>query len=61
MQAMCTDDATPFSLEDFRVPRRVPLGLEVPLRSQAEAGIGPRERFGRCVEATRGLLAKLKH
>lgn len=32
--------------------------LEVPLRSQALAGSGPHERLGRCVEATRRLLAE---
>ncbi|MDB5726296.1 MAG: Xylose isomerase domain protein barrel [Novosphingobium sp.] len=32
--------------------------IEVPLRSQALAGIGPHERLGRCVEATRRLLAE---
>lgn len=31
--------------------------IEAPLRSQALAGIGPHERLGRCVEATRRLLA----
>ena len=30
--------------------------IEVPLRSEARAGVGPRERLGRCVEATRRLL-----
>jgi sugar phosphate isomerase/epimerase len=32
--------------------------IEAPLRSQALAGIGPHERLGRCVEATRRLLAE---
>lgn len=32
--------------------------IEVPLRSQALAGVGPHERLGRCVEATRRLLAE---
>ena len=35
--------------------------LEIPLRSEAEAGIGPRERLGRCVAAARRLLAKAGH
>lgn len=41
------------------LPRDRPVGLEVPIRSQAEAGIGPHERLGQCVEAARGLLAEL--
>jgi len=41
------------------LPRHLVIGLEVPLRSQADAGEGPRDRFGRCVEAARGLLARL--
>lgn len=41
------------------LPRERIVGLEVPLRSQAEAGVGPRERLGRCVAAARGLLARL--
>lgn len=32
--------------------------IEAPLRSQALAGVGPHERLGRCVEATRRLLAE---
>ena len=39
------------------LPDDVVIGLEVPLRSQAQAGIGPHERLGWCVEATRKLLA----
>ena len=38
------------------LPRDVVIGLEVPLRSQADAGVGPHERLGRCVEAARRLL-----
>ena len=34
--------------------------IEVPLRTQAKAGIGPRERLGKCVEATRRLLAEAR-
>ncbi len=41
------------------LPRHLVIGLEVPLRSQADAGVGPHERLGRCVEASRELLAKL--
>jgi hypothetical protein len=41
------------------LPRHLVIGLEVPLRSQADAGIGPQERLGRCVVAARELLAQL--
>lgn len=41
------------------LPRDLVIGLEVPLRSQAQAGVGPHERLGRCVDAARGLLARL--
>nr|WP_321572636.1 hypothetical protein [Parafrankia colletiae] len=41
------------------LPRDRVIGLEVPIRSQAEAGVGPADRLARCVEATRGLLAQL--
>jgi sugar phosphate isomerase/epimerase len=41
------------------LPRDVVIGLEVPLRSAADAGMGPHERLGRCVEAARSLLAKI--
>jgi sugar phosphate isomerase/epimerase len=33
--------------------------LEVPLREEAKAGLGPRERLGPCVEATQRLLAEV--
>jgi sugar phosphate isomerase/epimerase len=42
------------------LPRRVVLGLEVPQRSLAEAGVGPHERVARCVEAARRLLAQVE-
>lgn len=42
------------------LPRELPVGIEVPLRSQAEAGLGPRERLGPVVEAARRLLSQLK-
>ena len=42
------------------LPREGMIGLEVPLRSQAEAGIGPRERLDRCVAAATDLLARLE-
>jgi sugar phosphate isomerase/epimerase len=41
------------------LPRDRVFALEVPLRSQAEAGLGPRERLGKCVEAARALFARL--
>jgi sugar phosphate isomerase/epimerase len=41
------------------LPRHVPVGIEVPLRSQAEAGVGPRERLAPVVENARRLLAQL--
>ena len=43
------------------LPSEVVIGLEVPLRSQADLGIGPHERLGRCVEAARDLLALSEH
>jgi sugar phosphate isomerase/epimerase len=42
------------------LPRDLPVGLEVPLRSHAEAGLGPRERLGPVVEGARRLLAQLE-
>jgi hypothetical protein len=41
------------------VPRDLVIGLEVPIRSQAQAGLGPHERLSQCVAAARGLLAQL--
>jgi sugar phosphate isomerase/epimerase len=41
------------------LPRHLVIGIEVPLRSQADAGVGPHQRLGRCVDATRELLAQL--
>jgi sugar phosphate isomerase/epimerase len=41
------------------LPKDVVIGLEVPQRSLAEAGVGPYERVGQCVEATRRLLARI--
>lgn len=41
------------------LPRHRVIGLEVPLRSEAEAGVGPHARLGRCVDAARDLLARL--
>jgi sugar phosphate isomerase/epimerase len=41
------------------LPRQVVIGLEVPLRSEADAGVGPHARLDRCVSAAAGLLARL--
>jgi sugar phosphate isomerase/epimerase len=43
------------------LPPHVVLGLEVPQRSLAEAGVGPFERVARCVAAARDLLARAGH
>jgi sugar phosphate isomerase/epimerase len=47
-----------FPLADFiaALPSDVALGVEVPLKSQREAGITPAERARRAVDATRALL-----
>jgi sugar phosphate isomerase/epimerase len=42
------------------LPPGLTISLEVPLRSQAEAGIGPEIRLRRCVEAARRLLAEVE-
>lgn len=42
------------------LPPGVVIGLEVPQRGLAEAGVGPRERLGRCVAAARSLLAQVR-
>jgi hypothetical protein len=42
------------------LPPQLVLGIEVPQRSLADAGVGPYERVARCVEATRNLLDRLK-
>ncbi|MDR2857446.1 MAG: sugar phosphate isomerase/epimerase [Novosphingobium sp.] len=39
------------------VPDGVTVSLEIPIRSLAEAGAGPRERTQRCVDGARRLLA----
>jgi sugar phosphate isomerase/epimerase len=41
------------------LPRDRVFALEVPLRSEAAAGVGPHERLSKCVEATRELFAQL--
>lgn len=47
-------------LADFlaRVAPHVPIGLEIPIRSEALDGIGPHERLGRIVAAARALLER---
>jgi sugar phosphate isomerase/epimerase len=41
------------------LPRDLPVGMEIPQRSLAEMGLGPKERLAPCVAATRSLLAKI--
>jgi sugar phosphate isomerase/epimerase len=41
------------------LPRDLVIGLEVPMLSRAQAGLGPRERLSGPVQATRELLAGL--
>ncbi len=41
------------------LPRDRVVGIEVPLRREAEAGIGPHERLARCVKAVRELIGRL--
>jgi sugar phosphate isomerase/epimerase len=41
-------------------PRDVIVGIEVPQRSLAEAGMGPHERLAPCVKAARDLLSQLE-
>ena len=38
------------------LPRDVPVGLEVPMRSLAEAGVAPVDRLRPCVDAARALV-----
>ena len=38
------------------LPREIHIGLEVPMRSLAEAGVGPLERLRPCVEAAHALI-----
>jgi sugar phosphate isomerase/epimerase len=40
------------------VPDGIVVGLEVPIRSEAEAGIGPQARMARCVRQARALLGE---
>jgi len=50
------DGALPLRQFLAHAPVDIPIGLEIPIRSEALAGIGPRERLGRCVAAARALL-----
>jgi sugar phosphate isomerase/epimerase len=38
------------------LPKDIPIGLEIPQLSLAEAGVGPHDRLGPCVAAARKLL-----
>ncbi|CAN7550589.1 TIM barrel protein [Phenylobacterium sp. LjRoot219] len=40
-----------------RLPRDVPISLEIPMRSLADQGVGPRERLAPCVDAAQTLLS----
>jgi sugar phosphate isomerase/epimerase len=42
------------------IPDDVTISMEVPMYAKARAGIGPHERLGRCVSATRELLAEAR-
>jgi sugar phosphate isomerase/epimerase len=42
------------------IPADVVIGIEVPLYSEARAGIGPHDRLRKCVTATRELLAQAR-
>lgn len=48
-------------LRDFlrALPRGLPIGLEIPMRAAAAAGVGPYERLKPCVDAARALLAEV--
>jgi sugar phosphate isomerase/epimerase len=41
------------------LPPHIVIGLEVPQRAKALAGVGPRERLGECVTAAQALLARV--
>ncbi len=38
------------------IPTNVVIGIEIPMYSQARAGVGPRDRLDPCVAAARDLL-----
>jgi sugar phosphate isomerase/epimerase len=39
------------------IPPNVTVSLEIPMRSLAQQGVGPRERIAPCIEAARAMLA----
>lgn len=43
------------------LPSHLVIGLEVPQRALAEAGVAPQERLGACVAAAQSLLAQAQH
>ena len=43
------------------LPRDVVVGLEIPMAAEARAGVGPHARMKRCLDAARGLLARIEH
>lgn len=40
-----------------QIPPHIPISLEIPQRSLAEAGVGPADRLAPCIAAARALLA----
>jgi sugar phosphate isomerase/epimerase len=42
------------------IRRDIPIGVEVPQRAEARAGIGPHERFGKAVAGARELLKRVE-
>jgi sugar phosphate isomerase/epimerase len=42
------------------LPRDRVIGLEVPMRSKADAGVGPRERVASCIEGARKILSEVE-
>jgi sugar phosphate isomerase/epimerase len=42
------------------IPPEVVVSLELPIRSQAEAGLGPRERLAPCVAAAKAMLTEAR-
>ena len=50
------DQSLPLAQLLALVPQHAVIGLEIPIRSEAQAGLGPHARLGRCVVAARELL-----
>jgi hypothetical protein len=42
------------------LPRDIPIGLEIPMLNEAQAGESLRACLGRCVEGARNLMARLE-